>query len=250
MRDKREWPNIHPSGSAYRSHLSAELGGVSVHLLTAATWSEIAAAVGTLALAGVTARMAKRTHDLATKTEEMAGATREMAAETKRVADASVIEAEATRQLVTEAQQDRSLAWSPYLTRSVERHIANPIGDPRGIAETITLTNLGKGQALRCYYFACDRGNVTLWGFAQHSGLVGEESVPLTTQAQYGHTPMELLELVPHDDHRVEAPFAAIFCEDVFGNRVRFLPELRTREVWHEGDVPVPSWATAPRVWS
>ncbi len=46
---------------------------------------------------------------------------------------------------------------------------------------------------------------------------------------------MELLELAPHDDGQVVAPFVAILGEDMFGNRVRFLPERRTREVWRDG---------------
>ena len=214
---------------------------------TTATVATVAAAAQVSA-AIFTGVMAKRTHDLATKTEQMANATKDMAAETKRVADASAVEAEATKQLVTEAQQDRALSWSPYLMRTIHGHDAHPIGNPPGLSETITLVNLGKGQAIRCYYFACEPNMVDLWCFCKHPGLRGEEKVDLVAEPRYGKPPLELLQLTPHEDV-AEPPWAALFCEDILGNRLRFLPGRWGRDSWHEGDHPVPAWATHPLLW-
>jgi hypothetical protein len=224
---------------------------------TIAAVAEVLAAGFTAAMAWMTRRLARETkamaagtEALANQTRDMAVATRDMAVETRRVAESSEREATATETLVDEAQQDRSLSWSPYLTRTVIHHVPNAVGNPLGLNEKITLTNLGKGQALRCYYFACEPENTTLWCYATHPGLTGDQSVELVAVAQSGMTPMHLLQMVPHDDGRVDAPFAALFCEDVFGNRIRFLPGRTGREIWRPGEAPVPDWAVAPLLWS
>lgn len=214
---------------------------------TVATAATVAA-LAQVSAAVFTAVMAGRTHDLAAKTKEMAAATEKMAAETKRVADASAVEAEATKQLVTEAQQDRALLWSPFLTTIIHNNNTNTLTPPLGLNQTITLVNLGNGQATRCSSFACEPTDVNLWCFLKHPGLRGTETIDLVAEPRYANVPMDLLQLTPHET-QVDPPWAALFCEDILGNRLRFLPGRWGRDSWHEGDHPVSAWAIHPLLW-
>ena len=104
---------------------------------TADTVQTVAAGAQVVA-AGFTLTLALMTKGLATKTKQMAEATKNMADETRRVADSSAVEAEATKALVVEAQKDRALSWSPYLSRVVLSDIANASGEPLGLNQVIT----------------------------------------------------------------------------------------------------------------
>jgi hypothetical protein len=227
--------------------VSAVFVGVSAVVTAGMAWQ-------TRRLAEETQKTARSTERLSDETRGMAEATKAMATETARVAQASESEAEATKALIGEAQQDRALSWSPYLTgqviESTTRHEADSHG-PRGLSQKVLLTNLGKGPARRCFYFACDPSNVGFWCTAQHPGLRGDETIELRASApQTGETPMYLLHLRPHDQGNVPAPFAAMFCEDVFGNRIRFIEGRWGRDIWHPGDDYSPTWATTPLLWS
>ena len=70
---------------------------------------ETVAAVAEVLVAAGTGFLAWKTHGLAAETKKMA-------AETKRVAEAAEQQANAAEALVKETQQDRELAWSPFLT--------------------------------------------------------------------------------------------------------------------------------------
>ena len=59
---------------------------------------------------------------------------------------------------------------------------------------------------------------VDLWCFCKHPGLRGEEKVDLVAELDDGKPPLELLQLTPHEDV-AEPPWAALFCEDILGNR-------------------------------
>jgi hypothetical protein len=217
----------------------------------ASTWSTTdtvatIAAVAQVSAAIFTGVMARRTHGLATETEKMA-------AETKRVANATDLQAKATETLVAEAQLDRELSWSPYLTRTVITSTINASGtpgSPLGYSETITLSNLGKGQAVNCFYVSRRRTD-NYWCSLRYPGLAGGESVSeLPVGPGDGDLPGELLEASPHDPDQTEQFDAAIFCEDAFGNRIRFPIGRRGRDLSRPDDAMRPAWATSRVIWS
>jgi hypothetical protein len=203
------------------------------------------AAVAQVSAAIFTGVMAKRTHGLATET-------RQMAEETKRIADATDLQAKATEALVSEAQLDREVSWSPYLTRNVITTTINTSGtpgSPKGYSEQITLSNLGGGQAMSCYYVS-RRSTDNYWCWLRHDGLTGGESVPdLPVSPGDGDPPWELLQPSPLDPDQNARLVGALFCEDVFGNRIRFPIGRRGRDVSRPEDGHRPAWATSPLVW-
>jgi hypothetical protein len=209
----------------------------------ASTWSTAdtvltIAAVAQVSAAIFTGVMAKRTHGLAT--------------ETKRIADATDLQAKATEALVTESQLDREVSWSPYLTRNMVTNTINTSGtpgSPLGYSEVVTLSNLGKGQAINCYYIF-RRTTDNYWCWLRHPGLAAEESVQeLPSSLGSGDVPWELLDPSPHDPDQTARLEGALFCEDVFGNRIRFPIGRKGRDVSRPEDESRPAWATSPIIW-
>lgn len=218
--------------------------------LMASTWSTTdtvatIAAIAQVSAAIFTGVMARRTHGLARETKRMA-------TDTKRVADAAAAEAAATQALVAEAQIDRELAWSPFLTRSVSTSTINTSGtpgSPQGYSEVLTVSNLGKGRAVNCYYVS-RRTMDNHWCWLRHPGIRSEESVPdLPASPGSGGVPWELFEPSPHDPDQTSRLDEALFCEDVFGNRTRFPIGRRGRDVSRPDDENPPAWATSALVW-
>ncbi len=246
--------HVLPTGR--RRSRSQRDGGSTLPSVASGGWStadtvQTVAAGAQVVAAGFTLTLALMTKGLATKTKQMAEATKNMADETRRVADSSAVEAEATKALVVEAQKDRALSWSPYLSRVVLSDIANASGEPLGLNQVITLSNLGKGQALRCTYVAFESSDIKLWCIAQLPGLRAEETVAgLVATPQYGQAPTYLLRRMPDDNGQIDPPLAVLICEDVFGNRHRFLADRFGRDTWHPGDTPVPTWAISPLLWN
>jgi hypothetical protein len=208
------------------------------------------AAAAQVSAAIFTGVMAARTHRLADETKEMAG-------ETKRVAESTERQAKATEDLVTESQQDRVLSWSPYPVFVLNGSALNEVEDApgplpagRGLAQQITINNVGRGHAQRCYYFACERTNVNFWCFARVDAIRGEGTTgPINTTPQYSQTPTYLLELMPYEKGRVGESWTALLCEDVLGNRIRFIGDDWSRNVWRVGDPDPPQWAISPLLW-
>lgn len=204
------------------------------------------AAVAQVSAAIFTGVMAKRTHGLATET-------RKMATDTKRVADATAAEAAATQALVSETQIDRELAWSPFLTRNVSTSTINTAGtpgSPLGYSEVVTLANLGKGRAVNCYY-VFRRTTNNHWCWLRHPGLASEESIAdIPASPGTGDVPWELFEPSPHDPDQTSRLEGALFCEDVFGNRIRFPIGRRGRDVSRPTDENPPAWARSAVIWS
>lgn len=203
------------------------------------------AAVAQIAAAIFTAVMAFRTHGLATETKAMAE-------ETRRAANAAETQAKATEVLVAEAQFDRELSWSPYLTLSVIGSAVNSSGtpgNPLGYSEKLTLSNVGRGQAVNCAYVS---RNLTdnYWCLLRHSGLPGgESSGDLTAWPGNGDLPWVLFEPSPLDPDQTARLKGALFCEDVFGNRIRFPIGRRGRDISRPEDENPPAWAMSPFIW-
>ena len=205
------------------------------------------AAVAQVSAAIFTGIMARRTHDLAKKTKKMV-------TETKRVADATDMQAKATQTLVVEAQIDRELSWSPYLIGSVKGSSINssPMlvgGNLPGYTEQVTLYNAGSGQAVNCYYIS-RRSTDNYWCWLRQESLAGNESVS-DLQALPGtdDLPWDLLKPSLTDPDQTAYLQGALFCEDVFGNRIRFHIGRRGRDVSHPEDEDRPAWATSALVW-
>ncbi|WP_415853598.1 hypothetical protein [Sinomonas sp. G460-2] len=203
------------------------------------------AAIAQVSAAVFTAVMARRTHGLATETAEMAK-------ETQRAANAAETQAKATETLVAEAQLDREASWSPYLTSNVitaTNNASGAPGSPQGYSQTLTLTNLGRGQAMNCAYVARP-ANDSQWCWIRHPGLAGGDSADeLTAHPGDGEPPWELLDPSPHDPDQTARLEGALFCEDVFGNRIRFPIGRRGRDICRPEDDHPPAWATSPRIW-
>lgn len=217
----------------------------------ASTWTTTDTVATIAALAQVsaavfTAVMAKRTHGLASETKRMAE-------ETQRVADATSAEAQATQALVAEAQLDRELSWSPHLTRSVITATINTSGtpgSPTGYSEVLTLSNLGKGQAISCYY-VMRRTMDNHWCELRHHGLPGGEAAQeLHASPGEGDPPWELLNPSPRDSDQTARLIGALFCEDALGNRFRFPIGRKGRDVSRPGDERSPEWATSHLIWA
>lgn len=205
------------------------------------------AAVAQVSAAVFTGVMARRTHGLATET-------RQMAEETKRAADAAETQSIATQSLVAEAQLEREAAWSPHLTRNVVTSTMNPSGEanrqgPPGYSEKVILTNVGRGQAVNCAY-VFRRTSDNHWCSLRHPGLAGGDSASeaMASPGQ-GDPPWELFTPSPHDPDQTARLQGALFCEDVFGNRIRFPIGRRGRDVSRPDDERRPAWATSPVIW-
>ena len=134
--------------------------------ITGATWAAICVAVctGLLAVATfIVAVFAKQAADEAKKTEgEAMKTSRAALAE----AEATSKLAKATSKLAEEATLDRELSWSRYLVRVFysERPYA------------MTFRNLGRGPALRCFYYECDPSDTGSWRYAKFFGSVSTAS--------------------------------------------------------------------------
>jgi hypothetical protein len=59
-----------------------------------------------------------------------------------------------------------------------------------------------------------------------------------------------LLEPSLHNPDQTEQLDGAIFCEDVFGNRIRFPIGRRGRDLSRQDDATRPAWATSRVIWS
>lgn len=205
------------------------------------------AAVAQVSAAVFTGVMARRTHGLGTQTKAMAE-------ETQRAANAAEQQAKATEALVAEAQLDREASWSPNLTRNVVTSTMNPTEEanrqgPPGYSEKVTLTNVGRGQAVNCTYVFRRSGD-NYWCILRHPGLSGGDSASeLAASPGKGNPPWELLEPSPHDPDQTARLQGALFCEDVFGNRIRFPIGRRGRDVSRPEDEHRPAWATSPVIW-
>lgn|GEM_PF-4796593 len=203
------------------------------------------AAVAQVSAAVFTGVMARRTHGLATET-------RHMAEETKRAANAAETQARATEALVAEAQLDREASWSPHLTRNVITSTINTSGtpgSPLGYSEKVVLTNVGRGQAVTCAYVS-RRTTDNYWCWLRHPGLAGGESAgELSASPGQGDPPWELLAPSLHDPDQTARLEGALFCEDVFGNRIRFPIGRRGRDISRPDDASRPEWATSPVIW-
>lgn len=192
--------------------------------------------------------MSRTPHGVVTETHKVAHTT-------KRVADAAASGPVTTQALITGdgAQTDRELAWSPLLTRSVTASTINTSGmpgSPPGYSEVITLSNLGKGPALNCYY-VFRRKTDNYWCWLRHPGVPAEETIPdLHASPGSGDVPWELFVPSPLDLDQTSRLEGALFCEDVFGNRIRFPVERRGRDVSCSDEENPPAWATSALVWS
>jgi hypothetical protein len=187
-----------------------------------------------------TAKTAKGTTELAEKTQGMAVATEEMARQTKIAAEAGVTEATATVRLAEEARLDRELSWSPYLVRTGTNETDRWVG----------IENVGRGPALRCFYFACDPHKVSTWWYVKLPAIQSGGSVNERFGAtDGGSSPLYLLNIMPADSGMIEEPLSAFFCEDIVGNRLRFLVDRPGRDIWRPGDKLTPQWASTPLLW-
>lgn len=221
----------------------------------AINWTDVflgASGVGTLVLAGATTLMvrgtrvlARKTAALATETSNMVLATKDVVTETQRVAIA-------TENLVTEAQTDRELAWSPYLTVTVIESRISLQQPPVGFSQKVTIANVGKGWAVHCCYIAIHSGNDNFWCMSRLDAIGGDTTICdlVVPAVQDKRPPTEVLELGAHDDGRTDPPWSALFCEDVFGNRLRFVVGRWGRDVWSPGKPNPPRWAVDPVLWS
>lgn len=203
------------------------------------------AAAAQVSAAVFTGVMARRTHGLATETKAMAE-------EAQRAANAAEVQAKATEALVAEAQLDREASWSPYLTRNVIENTINTsgtAGSPLGYSEKLTVANVGRGQAVNCAY-VFRRSTDNYWCWLRHPGLSGGESAgELHASPGSGDPPWELLQPSLHDPDQTARLEGALFCEDVFGNRIRFPIGRRGRDVSRPEDERRPAWATSAMLW-
>lgn len=193
--------------------------------------AQIAAAAGTVYLALKTRKLAKETTELALTTSQ--------------VATSSGREADAALALVTEAQEDRRLAYRPYLVHFEVARTSN--SSNAGITETFRLTNVARGPAFRCVYVVCDN-DADRWGYCRLEALGSDStSDQLVTRPMYKHTP-NVFGLEPYEEGRASSPYSAVFCEDTFGNRYRFMGGFR--QTWQKGTEPVPDWAVDRFLWT
>ena len=166
--------------------------------------AQLAAAIGTLVLAGVTAWMAKRTHDVAKGSAAQV--------------DAAQREARATERLAIEARTDRQLAWSPRLELVRYDHHVDVVDN----VFYFTVRNLGPGPALQVDCLAREIENVGRWTIARvgdlRSGESGEARGELWTKGGGLNSPFE--------DIPGESPGGVVtvvlLCADVLGRRFRF----------------------------
>ena len=208
--------------------------------ITGATWASICVAVGTGLLAVATfilALYAKGTAGEAKKTADEAVKT-SSAALTE--AQATTDLAKATNKLAEEATLDRELSWSPYLV------LSSPL---KGGRPEITIQNVGTGPALRCFYFQCTPTKVSEWWCGRAAAVASGGSVLVGCTNPGEVSPTYLLHVMPADMGMVEEPLAALFCEDIVGNRIRFLVDRPGRDIWRLGETPKPQWAQTPLLW-
>ncbi|MGH3221990.1 MAG: hypothetical protein ACRDPY_25380 [Streptosporangiaceae bacterium] len=59
-----------------------------------------------------------------------------------------------------------------------------------------------------------------------------------------------MLQPSPHDPDQTEQLDGAIFCEDVFGNRIRLPIGRRGRDLSRPEDATRPAWAESGLIWS
>lgn len=199
------------------------------------------AAVAQVSAAAFTGLMAKRTHDLAAETRSMAAATRAMAEETKSAASATAREAKATETLAEEALRDRR----PVLVRTSMRGTSTPSA-PRGperYSETVAVTNFGRGPAFDCLYVHVV--DDLTWCFDRLYGLAGDAKSEREVFLGTGAPPWELFPV----EQRFSAGAAVLLCEDVLGNRLRFLMGRRDPDIWRPSDGKAPEWASSKFAW-
>jgi hypothetical protein len=109
------------------------------------------------------------------------------------------------------------------------------------------MTNIGRGQAVDCYYVSRQDAD---WCWSRNPGLSGEERAVFNASPGSGEIPWELLSPSPHDADQTTRLPAPMFCKDIFGNRIRFLVGREGRDVHHPDDPNPPAWATSPIVWT
>lgn len=190
----------------------------------AAAISQFVAAIFTGGMAYATVRMARKTAQVATATEE---------------------EAQATRALVDHSQRELEMSWSPFLVVKIER-----LGGD-GTAEKVEITNLGRGPAINGLYVSRVEG--VAWRWTIFDGIEGEggKRTLATIDSRLGggkDPPWELLGPSLQDSDQTSRLTAAVFCEDVFGNRIRFAVGRTGREVSRRTDANRPEWAGQVRV--
>ena len=114
----------------------------------------------------------------------------------------------------------------------------------------LTLSNLGKGKAISCYY-VMRRTMDNHWCWLRHPGLSGGETAQeLHASPGQGDPPWELLEPSPQDRDQTARLEGALFCEDALGNRFRFPFGRKGRDVSRLNDEDRPAWAMAHLVWT
>jgi hypothetical protein len=189
----------------------------------AAAISQFVAALFTGGMAYATVRMARKTAQVATATEE---------------------EAQATRALVDHSQRELELSWSPLLVVKREKQ---GIG---GTAARVEITNLGRGPAINGLYVSRVEGVAWRWTiFDGIEGEGGKRTLEMIEPPKPGtDLPWELLEPSPQDSDQTSRLTDAVFCEDVFGNRIRFAVGRTGREVSRRTDANRPGWAGKVRV--
>ena len=169
--------------------------------------SQIAVAVGTLALAGVTWRMVGQTKKVAERTNELAETT-------KGVVTASLREAQATESLALEAKTDRQLVWLPQLELMLWHHSGNDF--------IVQVRNTGAGPAFQVACVARAIESIGHWSLMRIADLrPGEDSTEHGTAWSPARTLTTPFEGVPGCTDG-EVVTWVLLCSDALGRRFRF----------------------------
>jgi hypothetical protein len=126
--------------------------------------------------------------------------------------------------LAEAAEQDRELAWAPYLI----------------VPPSSPVKNIGRGPALNCHRVERTPVGIEI-SKPFHLGP-GDHATTSFGQRIQSETSMASLLLDGIDLGSLETDSTIFVCEDQFGNRYRFHTGGRPREVGHVGEV-VPNWA-------
>ena len=167
-----------------------QLGGVA----------QIAAAIATVVLAGVTAVMAKRTHDVAKKTGGLI--------------EASTREAAATEALAIESRTDRQLAWQPQLELTQWNEWEGNF--------SWEVRNSGGGLAVQVVALGRRIENVGTWYIGRHGDLrPGDKERRQVSFWKKGgglHAPYEGYA----STFDADIVTVVLLCSDILGRRFRF----------------------------
>jgi hypothetical protein len=178
-----------------------------------------------------------------------AGVTAWMAIETASVARANRDVATATKDLAEQSTTDRYLTWAPALGFPAKYH-----DEVDGDSAAFKLSNVGGGPALATRYVR--RATDDKWFVTEPVALPPQDDDSVGASPDPFTPDITLLVLTePPTGTALVDIVGALFCEDVFSNRYRFLVTSLTghdrvlaRQVWRVG-TPAPQWADVASFW-